>query len=46
MAEIDKMLSDPALGTDLAKLTSLTKEKAEIEEKLSPLMEQWEELSE
>ncbi len=45
-SEIDTLLSDPALGTDLPKLTELTKEKTAIDKKLEKLMEQWEELSE
>ena len=43
--EITEALSDPAIGTDLAKLRKLTDEQNEIQEKLSELYDTWEELS-
>ena len=39
-------LSDPAIGTDLAKLRALTDEQTEIQDKLSGLYDEWEQLSE
>lgn len=44
--EITDALSDPAIGTDLAKLRSLTDEQTDIQDKLSGLYDEWEELSE
>ncbi len=44
--ELDTGLSDPANGTNVALLQELAGQKAEKEERLSQLMEQWEELSE
>ncbi|MBE5828097.1 MAG: ABC-F family ATP-binding cassette domain-containing protein [Butyrivibrio sp.] len=44
--EITEALSDPSVGTDLGKLRALTDEQTEIQEKLSSLYEEWEELSE
>ncbi|MCR5670670.1 MAG: ABC-F family ATP-binding cassette domain-containing protein [Butyrivibrio sp.] len=44
--KITEELSDPSIGTDLAKLRKLTDEQNEIQEKLSGLYEKWEELSE
>jgi len=43
--EITQALSDPSIGTDLAKLRKLTDEQTEIQEKLSALYDEWEELS-
>ncbi len=44
--EIDDLMSKPEIGTDVAKCTQLSKEKAEILEKLEALYEKWEELAE
>ena len=44
--ELDAALADPANGTDIALLQSLSKEKEENDTQLMELMEQWEELSE
>jgi ATP-binding cassette subfamily F protein 3 len=44
--EITDALSDPAIGTDLAKLRALTDEQTDIQDKLSSLYDEWEELSE
>lgn len=44
-AEITEKLSDPAVGTDLAKLRKLTDEQTEIQENLQRLYDEWEELS-
>lgn len=44
-SEIDALLSDPSIGTDLAKLRSLSDEQSGINEKLSALYDEWEELS-
>ena len=44
--ELDAALADPANGTDIALLQSLSKEKEENDTLLMELMEQWEELSE
>lgn len=44
-AEITEQLSDPAVGTDLAKLRKLTDEQNEIQENLQRLYDEWEELS-
>ena len=43
--EITEALSDPSIGTDLAKLRKLSDEQNEIKEKLSELYDTWEELS-
>ena len=43
--EITELISDPAVGSDLAKLRKLTDEQTEIQEKLSALYDEWEELS-
>lgn len=45
-AEIDRQLNDPANGTDVALLTSLSREKEENDNQLMQLMETWEQLSE
>ncbi len=44
--EITEALSDPAVGTDLGKLRALTDEQTDIQEKLTSLYEEWEQLSE
>lgn len=44
--EITESLSDPAIGTDLAKLRALTDEQTDIQGKLTALYDEWEELSE
>ncbi len=43
--EINELLSDPAVGTDLAKLRSLTDEQTSVQERLGVLYDEWEELS-
>ena len=45
-SQITLELSDPSVGTDLAKLRKLTDEQNEIGERLSELYDQWESLSE
>jgi ATP-binding cassette subfamily F protein 3 len=45
-AEITEQLSDPAVGTDLAKLRKLTDEQDSIQQSLSALYDEWELLSE
>lgn len=44
--EIDELMSQPEIGTNVAECTKLSKEKAEIMEKLEKLYEMWEELAE
>ena len=44
-SEITEQLSDPEVGTDLAKLRKLTDEQTEIQENLQRLYDEWEELS-
>ena len=44
-AEISEALSDPSVGTDLAKLRKLTDEQNEISEKLTELYDEWEKIS-
>ncbi len=44
--EITKELEDPAVGTDLGRLRKLTDEQTEIQENLTRLYDEWEELSE
>ena len=44
-AVIDKEMSDPQVATNVAKCVELSKEKAEIAEKLEELYEKWEELA-
>ena len=44
--EITEALSDPSIGTDLAKLRKLTDEQNEIQDKLATLYNEWAELSE
>ena len=46
VSEIDTEMSDPAIGTQVAKLQELTKEQAACQEQLEKLYEQWEELAE
>ena len=45
-AEITEQLSDPAIGTDLAKLRKLTDEQETIQAQLATLYDEWEALSE
>ncbi|MGN1147371.1 MAG: ABC-F family ATP-binding cassette domain-containing protein [Lachnospiraceae bacterium] len=45
-AELDEKMNDPAIATNVAKLQEISKEQAEIEEKLTALYAQWEELAE
>ncbi|MBE5832282.1 MAG: ATP-binding cassette domain-containing protein [Butyrivibrio sp.] len=40
-SEINELLADPSIGTDLAKLRKLSDEQAEIGEKLSKLYDEW-----
>lgn len=44
-AEINEALSDPSVGTDLAKLRKFTDEQNEISEKLTELYDEWEKIS-
>lgn len=44
--EIDELLSQPEVGTDVARCTELSREKAAILEELDRLYEAWEELAE
>lgn len=44
-AELEKALSDPSIGTDLAKLMELNNKKTETDNRLEELMEQWENLN-
>ena len=46
ISEIDTEMSDPSIGTQVAKLQELTKEQAACQEQLVKLYEQWEELAE
>lgn len=46
ISEIDTEMSDPAIGTQVAKLQELSKEKTSCQEQLEKLYEQWEELAE
>ena len=46
VSEIDTEMSDPAIGTQLAKLQELTKEQTACQEQLEKLYEQWKELAE
>ncbi len=43
--EITEQLSDPSVGTDLAKLRKLTDEQTDIQNQLSELYDEWETLS-
>ncbi len=42
MKEIDALLADPAVFSDAARCKGLLKERAELEEKLAPLLSRWE----
>ncbi|WP_022774883.1 ribosomal protection-like ABC-F family protein [Butyrivibrio sp. AE2015] len=44
--EINELLADPSIGTDLAKLRKLSDEQTEIQDKLAALYDEWETLSE
>lgn len=46
VSEIDAEMSDPTIGTQVAKLQELTKEQTACQEQLEKLYEQWEELAE
>lgn len=46
ISEIDTEMSDPAIGTQVAKLQELSKEQTTCQEQLEKLYEQWEELAE
>ena len=46
ISEIDTEMSDPTIGTQVAKLQELTKEQTACQEQLEKLYEQWEELAE
>ena len=46
VSEIDTEMSDPAIGTQVAKLQELSKEQTSCQEQLEKLYEQWEELAE
>ena len=46
ISEIDTEMSDPAIGTQVAKLQELSKEQAACQGQLEKLYEQWEELAE
>ena len=46
ISEIDTEMSDPAIGTQVAKLQELSKVQAACQEQLEKLYEQWEELAE
>ena len=46
LSEIDEALSDPAVGTDLPKLTELTNQRNTINSDLDEAMTEWETLSE
>ena len=46
ISEIDTEMSDPAIGTQVAKLQALSKEQTTCQEQLEKLYEQWEELAE
>ena len=45
IAELDEKLLDPAIAANSAKLNELSKEREMLDEKLSNLMDKWEELS-
>ena len=45
-SEIDAKFSDPAIATDVAELTKLSKRKDEVEQELEDLYTRWEELQE
>lgn len=46
ISKIDTEMSDPSIGTQVAKLQELSKEQAACQEQLEKLYEQWEELAE
>ena len=46
VSKIDTEMSDPAIGTQVAKLQELSKEQAACQKQLEKLYEQWEELAE
>ena len=46
ISEIDTEMSDPTIGTQVAKLQELSKEQTSCQEQLEKLYEQWEELAE
>ena len=46
ISEIDTEMSDPAIGTQVAKLQELSKEQTTCQEQLEKLSKQWEELAE
>ncbi|MEE3468349.1 MAG: ABC-F family ATP-binding cassette domain-containing protein [Eubacterium sp.] len=46
IAEIDEQLSDPAVGTDLPRLTELTNKRNSLETELEESMNKWEQLAE
>lgn len=46
ISEIDTEMSDPAIGTQVAKLQELSKEQTTCQEQLEKLYEQWEKLAE
>lgn len=46
LAEIDKEMSDPSIGTQAARLQELAKEQAALSQELELLYEQWEQLAE
>lgn len=46
ISEIDTEMSDPTIGTQVAKLRELSKEQTSCQEQLEKLYEQWEELAE
>ena len=45
-SEINELLADPSVGTDLAKLRKLTDEQTEIQDRLATLYDEWAELQE
>ncbi len=46
ISEIETEMSDPAIGTQVAKLQELSREQADCQEQLEKLYEQWETLAE
>ena len=44
-SEINRLLSDPAIGTQVSRLQELSKEQAEIRTSLESLYEEWETLA-
>lgn len=45
LTKLDSLLSDPQIGTNLSKLSEITKEQEQINSELEPLYESWEDLS-